>query len=286
MVVHNPEDQAEIVMVEALEKEGTKLWKTGHTLTASPSDIEKYEGDGSLMEGKGEGQDRPNRTESAYSLEQKVRFSSDFGVPDPKALADGFNEYGVRENYSEDGEVLESVDVVFRAMEPGPPEDRNGFRITEDFLDNVAVKEYSAPPFKVSHQSDALKQLGRVENVFRKRDGLYVQTKVPNTGASAKTDAIADFTHNPPALRDGSLGFGRTFKVEMNEDGEPMPVDGKISEFSVVSEPGGYDDGGVEAASAFKEALTDNTEDFDDGPNDGVSGSEESTVSVKTIEIL
>jgi hypothetical protein len=237
------------------------------------------------MEAKREGEDRPNRTESAYALEQEVRFSSDFGTPDRKALAEGFNEYGVRENYTEDGERLESVDVVFRAMEPGPPEKRNGFRITESFLDKVAQKEYNGPPFKVSHNRNALEQLGRVEKVFRKGDGLYVQTNIPNTGSSAKDDAIADFTHEPPALQDGSLGFGHSFEVEMNGNGEPKPVDGKIEEFSVVSVPGGYDDGGVEAASAFKKALGD-PGDFDDGSDDEVSDSEKSLFSTKTIEIL
>lgn len=219
-------------------------------------------------------------------VDADVRFSSEFGNPDPEALVEGFNKYGVRENYGEEGEELESIDVVFRAMEPGPPEDRNGFRITEDFLDKVAEKDYQSPPFKVSHNDNALQQLGRMKEVFRQGDGLYVRTNIPNTGSSAKNDAIADFTHEPPALRDGSLGFGRHFEVEMNGDGEPEPVDGTISEFSVVSVPGGYDDGGVEAASAFKEALTQETEDFDDESNDEVSGSEKSTVSVKTIEIF
>ena len=278
MVVHNPEEDPDIVMVEALEQDGSSLMKTGHTLTASPSDLVEYEGSSTVKEG---GERDGGQT---YSIDQEVRFSSDFGNPDPEALVEGFNEYGVRENYSEDGERLESVDVVFRAMEPGPPKKRNGFRITEEFLDRVAQKDYNGPSFKVSHNDDALQQLGRVTEVFRKEDGLYVQTNIPNTGSSAKNDAIADFTHEPPALQDGSLGFGRHFEVEMNENGEPEPVDGKVVEFSVVSVPGGYDDGGVEAATAFKQAFEER--DFDDESCGGVSGSEKSHPSTKTIEII
>lgn len=217
-------------------------------------------------------------------VDEELRFSSRFETPDAEALADGFNEYGVRENYSDDGETLESIDVVFRAMEPGPPEDRNGVRITESFIDNVVGKAYSNPPFMVDHTGETLKKLGRVDKVFKKDGAIYVQNNIPNTGSSVKTDAIADFTHNPPAIENGSIGFGMQFEMEINEAGEPELVDGKMREFSATPFPGGYDDGGIEATAEFREALDDAVGDSYDEPQSG--GSEESPVSVRTVDII
>ena len=57
----------------------------------------------------------------------------------------GFNEHGVRTNTDEDGNI-ESVDVVYEAMEPGPPERRNGVRVTENFLRNLSDKDYTQKP--------------------------------------------------------------------------------------------------------------------------------------------
>jgi hypothetical protein len=45
VVVHNPDDQPEVVMVELLERGDAQLERTGQTLTAGPDDLVAYEGD-------------------------------------------------------------------------------------------------------------------------------------------------------------------------------------------------------------------------------------------------
>lgn len=171
----------------------------------------------------------------------------------------GFNEHGVRENTDDSGSI-ESVDVIFEAMEPGPPERRNGVRITEDFLENVAGKDYSPnPPHLKDHDDkDTFARIGEVRDAwFSDRLGkLMLMTRTPNIeGSQNHSEAIARYTHNPPAIRDGSLGFGNNYEAVMNDSGEPEMRDGKFREFSTVNFPGGYDEGGVN--TAFAEAIDD-----------------------------
>jgi hypothetical protein len=253
MVVHNPEEDPNIVMVEALERDGMDLLKTGHTLTASPSDIDRFSGQATVKS------DGKMETENSFDVdvEAEFNFSADFGTPEASVLSDGFNEYGVRENRDENGE-LESVDVMYRAMEPGPPEKREGVRITPEFLRTVASKNYQDPPFMMDHSKGTSKKLGHIRKVSFQNGGLYVLNRIPNTGSSTKEDAIADFTHEPPAIRDGSVGFGMSYEVEVNDDGEPEFTDAKVQEFSSTPFPGGYENGGVQATAAFSEAVESN----------------------------
>lgn len=168
----------------------------------------------------------------------------------------GFNEHGVRENTDGDGS-LESVDVIYEAMEPGPPERRNGVRITEDFLGKVAEKDYDSPPHLKDHDDqDTFSKIGSVQKAwFSDRLGkLMLMTRTPNIeGSSNHSEAIARYTHSPPSITDGSLGFGKNYEAIRNDDGEPEMSDGKFREFSTTNFPGGYDEGGVKAA--FAEAV-------------------------------
>ena len=178
-------------------------------------------------------------------------------------LGVGFNEYGVRENRGQDG-TLDSVDVIFAAMEPGPPERRNGVRITPDFLRDVASKEYDpSPPHLKDHNSDdTFSKIGTVEDVWfdEHSEKLMLMTRTPNIeGSDNHQEAIARYTHDPPSIRDGSLGFGKNYEAARNDDGEPELVEGKFREFSTVNFPGGYDEGGVNAA--FAEAITEGDAD-------------------------
>jgi hypothetical protein len=190
----------------------------------------------------------------------------------------GFNEYGVRTNRDEDGNI-ESVDVIFEAMEPGPPEDRNGVRITGEFLRSVAGKNYSTkPPHLKDHDvGDSFARIGQVQNAwFSERLGkLMLMTRTPNVeGSRNHQEAIARYTHEPPEIRDGSLGFGKNYEAVRNDDGEPEMKDGKFREFSTVNFPGGYDEGGVNAA--FSEALEDADVEFDDPADDDDKSGENS----------
>jgi hypothetical protein len=218
------------------------------------------------------------------TLEIDERFTFSASTPDDEIdfshsefadrVGTGFNEHGVRKNTDEEGN-LESVDVIFEAMEPGPPERRNGVRITEDFLDKVASKDYTPnPPHLKDHNDrDTFSRIGEVREAwFSDRLGkLMLMTRTPNIeGSRNHQEAIARYTHEPPAIRDGSLGFGNNYEAVMNDEGEPEMRDGKFREFSTVNFPGGYDEGGVN--TAFVEAL-DEEADFDrhggegDGPD-------------------
>lgn len=199
-------------------------------------------------------------------------------------VGDGFNEHGVRENYDGGGN-LESVDVLFEAMEPGPPEDRNGVRITEEFLRNVADKEYNQPPHLKDHDTkDSFARIGHVREVFfsDRTESLWLMTRTPNIeGSQVFQEAVARYTHDPPEIRDGSLGFGNNYQAKRNDDGEPELVDGKFREFSIVNFPGGYDNGGVKAA--FAEAAERAVAEFDDSADgECKSGENSATFSVET----
>lgn len=168
----------------------------------------------------------------------------DLGVDNPE----GFNEYGVRLN--DDG----SVDVLFRAMEPGI---RNNFKVTASFLQNVARTRYPARiPFQQDHSDSQRDNVGWInpENIWFDVSGgnaLWTMGHIPNTGSSVRDDVIADFTHDPPAIQHGSVNFDRqTVDVEWPEDYRPLDpeedrnpelIDGKLKEFSLTPFPGGYD---------------------------------------------
>lgn len=192
-------------------------------------------------------------------------------------VGDGFNDYGVRENYDEDG-TLESVDVLYEAMQPGPPENRNGVRITQDFLRAVASKEYNDPPHLRDHEDkNTFARIGRMKDAFFSdaTESMWVMTRTPNIeGSQAYQEAIARYTHEPPEITDGSVGFGNQYEAVRNDDGEPELVDGKIREFSTVNFPGGYDDGGVRAA--FAEAVEEVMTEFDDPAADTRNSGEDS----------
>lgn len=194
----------------------------------------------------------------------------DLGVNNP----DGFNEYGVREN--QDG----SIDVIFRAMEPGI---RNGYEVSETFLKKVARTDYSGRlPFQQSHSFHQRDNVGWVESdrVWFQNDALWTMGHVPNTGSSVRNDVIADFTHEPPAIQHGSVQFDQS-SIEIDwpedfdpwdpdEDRNPTFIDGKLMEFSLTPFPGGYDkeSGGLSPAfDRLKEAKANAKQS--QGGNDG-----------------
>lgn len=223
----------------------------------------------------------------SLNIDEELAFSASFGNPEPAALADGFNEYGVRENRDED-DNLRSVDVNYEAMEPGDPEDRNGVRITEEFLRTVGSKDYSgSEPYMLDHERKTLSKAGNVRKVWYSEEAgkLMVQSRIPNTGAQTHEELIKRFTYEPPTIQNGSVGFGESYEAVRNDAGEPELVDGQLQEFSTTPFPGGYDDGGLRAA--FAESAVDAAEsiEFDDEQDDAPSSegsSENSEVAVFT----
>jgi len=223
-----------------------------------------------------DGDERLLNIEETFAMTASTATDDDFDFSEfEERVGDGFNEYGVRENYADGGDTLESVDVVFEAMEPGPPERRNGVRITEDFLRKVAEKDYadpSQPPHLVDHErSDSFSKVGDVKEVWfsESRGKLMLMARVPNTGSRTHDEAIQRYTHEPPSWRDGSVGFGKQYRAVRNSDGEPELKDGRLREFSTVNFPGGYDEGGIRAA--FAEAAVEEAEqfEFDDAADEG-----------------
>lgn len=172
-------------------------------------------------------------------------------TPIKEQIREGFNQYGIRENY--DGDELVSVDAIYEAMEPGPPESRKGVRITEDFLKSVSEKDYSnRPPFMMDHDRSTLSHVGFVDDVWFDdgRGKLMVQVRAYNTGAQTHDEIIKRLTHEPPAITDGSVGFGRNYEASKNSNDEYQLEDGKMQEFSTTPFPGGYDEGGLRAAGS------------------------------------
>jgi hypothetical protein len=160
----------------------------------------------------------------------------------------GFNEYGVRENTNDEGELM-SVDAVYEAMEPGEPEDRNGVRITKQFLKNVAEKDYSdSPPYLMDHDRSTLSQVGFVKDVWYStaKEKLMVMARAYNVGSDIHDEVVSRLTFEPPTIPDGSVGFGDSFDYERNDSGEVVLTDGRIQEFSTTPFPGGYDSGGLD----------------------------------------
>jgi hypothetical protein len=203
----------------------------------------------------------------SLNINEELSFAASFGDPDPNAIADGFNEFGVRKNLDENGD-LRSVDVNYEAMEPGDPENRNGVRITEEFLRTVASKDYSgSQPFMMDHERTTLAKGGDVRDVWFSEEAgkLMVQSRIPNTGSRTHDELIKRFTYEPPTVTNGSIGFGDSYEAIRNDDGEPELVDGTLREFSTTPFPGGYDDGGLRAA--FAEEAVEAAEEFADGDN-------------------
>lgn len=228
--------------------------------------------------------------EMTLEIEEELAF--DASTPDPDRdldfsaqefvdrVGEGFNEFGVRTNTDEDGNI-ESVDVLYEAMEPGPPERRNGVRITDSFLENVVSKEYDAPrpPHLKDHQTkDSFARIGEVREAWfsENTQSMWLMTRTPNVdGSRNHEEAVARYTHEPPEIRNGSLGFGDQYEAKRNSDGEPELVDGKFREFSTVNFPGGYDEGGVKAA--FAEAVGEAMDEFEfDDAADGSESAENS----------
>jgi hypothetical protein len=217
-------------------------------------------------------------TETKLNIEETLTFSAstpdgdiDFSHSEfEERVGTGFSDHGVRENTDEEGNI-ESVDVIYEAMEPGPPERRNGVRITEEFLKDVADKDYTPNPphLKDHNDKDTFSRIGEVRDVWfsERLDKLMLMTRTPNIeGSRNHQEAVARYTHDPPAIRDGSLGFGSNYEAVRNSDGEPEMKSGKFREFSTVNFPGGYDEGGVN--TAFAEAIEDSETKFDDSAED------------------
>lgn len=182
--------------------------------------------------------------------EQNGRFgiNVEFSSPAQSALGDGFNEYGVREN--EDG----SIDVRFNAMEPGT---RKGYEITPEFLRRMTSKDYSRLPAQLDHSESQRANVGFVtgDNVKFADGFARLQVHIPNTGSTIRDDIIADFTHEPPAIGDVSIGL-EPDSVEVKApsgEGNPEFIDGRMKEVSFTPFPAGYENGGL--TPAFSEAL-------------------------------
>ncbi len=175
-----------------------------------------------------------------------VGFNTTLGPPTPSALSEGFNQYGVRENYDDD-ENLESIDVIFEAMEPGI---RRGVEVTPEFLNFVATNSDPGSPVMLDHSSSQLAKVGNINEIKFSDNFLRLKVNIPNTGSSVKTDVIADFTHEPPDITDGSVGFDRDsveFTDPESDDAHARFTEAVLKEFSLTPFPAGYDNGGISA---------------------------------------
>ena len=176
-------------------------------------------------------------------IEAELSFSAAPATPGQTLSAEGFNEYGVRRNLDETGQ-LTSIDVVYRAMEPGL---RKNFRITPEFLRGL-VADFHPVPAQFDHSASQRANVGTVTEAWYSADALYLSLNIPNTGSSIRSDTISDFTFEPPAITDGSVGFGNDYEIEFDEKaGEYLLLAGTFREFSLTPFPAGYDNGGVSA---------------------------------------
>jgi hypothetical protein len=190
----------------------------------------------------------PDPEQENAADDESMTFSAHAVTPRRKDLKSDFNEHGVRENY--DDNELKSVDAVYEAMEPGPPDRRNGVRITKEFLQTVADKEYDEdPPYLMDHDKSTLSQIGRVKDVWydENAEKLMLMARTFNTGSPTHEEIISRLTFEPPTLTDGSIGFGKGIEMSENDEGESVLTDGRIREFSTTPFPAGYDDGGLAA---------------------------------------
>lgn len=196
-------------------------------------------------------------------IDGKFGMNVEFNQLPTDAITDGFNKYGVRENEDR------SLDVRFKAMEPGV---RRGIEIPAEFLRSVSNYDYGRVPLQLDHSDSQLANVGFVsgENIKFSSDGfLQIQAHIPNTGADRRDEVIADFTHDPPQIRDVSVAFDpKSVEVERpsKRNEKPRFVDGRIREFSLTPFPAGYDNGGLtpEFSSAVEKATL-----FDDSPSEG-----------------
>jgi hypothetical protein len=92
---------------------------------------------------------------------------------------------------------------------------------------------------------------------------LRLRGYVPKTGADTHQEFIQRFTFNPPQVQNGSVGFGMQYELSEDDDGNPVLVDGKMQEFSLLPFPGGYDEstGGLKAQ--FEQAYQEYKEDVE-----------------------
>jgi len=182
------------------------------------------------------------------TIEEDLSFSVSFSNQISPSISRemGFNEYGVK-SY-DDG----SIDVTFAAMEPGL---RKGFRVTDEFLARVASNFTDGIPMQLDHSPGQLANVGKIKEVKFSDGYLRLLGHVPNTGNSVRNDVIADFSYTPPAITDGSVGFGQDYVIERNGSGELEFVDATLSEFSLTPFPAGYETGGL--SPAFTSAARD-----------------------------
>lgn len=177
-------------------------------------------------------------------------FNISLGTP-TNDIPEGFNEHGVRENY--DGDDLESIDVIFDAMEPGV---RKGIEIEPEFLQGLANDPVQGLPVQYDHSHSQRANVGNLTDA-KFDDRLKFMLNIPNTGSQIRTDTIADFTHSTgPQITDGSVGFN----PQSLEFGEPESEDAKakfenadLIEFSLTPFPAGYENGGITAE--FSQAV-------------------------------
>lgn len=206
-----------------------------------------------------------------------LNFSIDLSAPDPQALREGFNQYGVKE-------TDDRVEFIFEAMQTGM---RNGVSITEEFLEQVASNFENEAPLQLDHDRSMEANVGRVTEMWFSDGALRLRGYVPKTGADTHQEFIQRFTFNPPQVQNGSVGFGMQYELSEDDDGNPMLVDGTMQEFSLLPFPGGYDEstGGLKAQfeqayQQYKQEEVD--EPDDDTPGDDVSGVESFDVRLDT----
>lgn len=200
-----------------------------------------------------------------YDIEEELSFNVSFSRPLGLPAESGFNRYGVKEH--EDG----SIDVIFAAMEPGL---RKGIRVTSEFLQGVAANFSDGLPMQLDHSQGQLANVGYIKDAKFADGFLRLVGHVPNTGNTTRSDVIADFTHEPPAINDGSVGFGNDYRIERNDAGEPEFVDATMVEFSLTPFPAGYgNDGGLspQFAHAAREAGVFTEDGADEAPEEGTS---------------
>ncbi len=194
-------------------------------------------------------------------------FNVEFQRPEQDLLDDGFNEYGVRENY--DGDELESIDVIYNAMEPGI---RKGVEITPEFLRTVEGNTPDNVPIQYDHSHSQRMNVGYLKKIkYSDSAGMLRKMfNIPNTGSQIREDTIADFTHSTgPQIKDGSVGFdprSLEFSEPNSDEAKAQFTDGKIIEFSLTPFPAGYDNGGITPKfSQAVESFADKMEEQSDG---------------------
>lgn len=204
-----------------------------------------------------------------------LNFSVDISSPDPEALKEGFNRHGVKD-------TEDRVEFVFEAMQPGM---RNGVKITEDFLQQVAENHENEAPLQLNHDRSMQANVGRVEDVWFSDGALRLRGYVPKTGADTHEEFVNRLTYDPPQAQNGSVGFGMQYEMTRDDDGNPMLADGTMQEFSFTPFPGGYDEdtGGLKAQfeQAYQQYKDEGTPD-DDASEGTVSGAESADFSLVT----